>query len=67
MDARSDILFNIEYVQEDFKRLPVQSFVPNLAPIVTEIEILRNALERGRQHLLMPSFLTVPINIFYGI
>ena len=50
MDARPDILFNIEYVQEDFKRLSVQLFVPNFAFIVTEIEILRNALERERQY-----------------
>ena len=56
IDARSDTLPNIEYIQEDFKRPSAQLFVPNLIPIITEIEILRNALERGRQYLLIPFF-----------
>ena len=66
MDIRPNTLPNIEYIQEDFKRSPAQSFVPNLAPTVIEIKILRNALERGRQHLLMPFFLITSINIFHG-
>ena len=66
MDARPDTLPNTEHVQEDFKRPPAQSFVPNLTPTVTETEILRNALERGRQHLSMPSFSTAPIDTFHG-
>ena len=66
IDARPNTLFNTEYIQEDFKRLPVQLFVLNLILIVIEIEILRNALKRGRQYFLIPFFLTTPINIFYG-
>ena len=67
IDTRPNTLLNTENIQKDFKRSQIQSFVPNLAPIVTEIEILRNALKKRRQHLLISSFSTTPINIFYDI
>ena len=67
INTRPNILFNTEYIQKDFKRSSIQLFVPNLTPIVTEIEILRNALEKGRQYLSIFSFLITPINIFNGI
>ena len=64
INARPDALPNAEYNKDELKRPATQSFMPNLAPNETETKILRNALDKTRQSLPMPSFSTAPLDTF---